>query len=282
MLAAATSPPRCVMTEIPVPEALQPYMPLIVGIVTALLIFTAGWLLAKWSHTLIAKLLRRRSLDESLVRFIASLVQIAVLAATVIAALSQVGIETTSLVALLGSAGIAIGLALQGNLANLASGVMLLLFRPFTIGDFVEGGGKTGTIDEIGLFATTMTTPDNHRVIVPNGSITSNPITNFTTLGKRRATISVGVAYDSDVDQVVALLSEAARSCEQVLTDPAPGVAFVDLGASSLDFNVMVWTLAADFLPAQHAVRKAIYERLNEAGIEIPFQQVVVHQPAKS
>ncbi|HLT35964.1 MAG TPA: mechanosensitive ion channel domain-containing protein, partial [Enhygromyxa sp.] len=190
------------MNEIPVPEALQPYMPLVVGIVTALLIFVGGWLLAKWTHTLVAKLMRRRSVDESLVRFIAAFAQIMLIAATVIAALSQVGVETTSLVALLGSVGIAVGLALQGNLANFASGVMLLITRPFTVGDYVEGGGKTGTIEEIGLFATMMTTPENHRVFVPNGSITSNPITNFTSLGKRRARIEVGVAYGSDIDQV--------------------------------------------------------------------------------
>ncbi|MFO7564575.1 MAG: mechanosensitive ion channel [Enhygromyxa sp.] len=269
------------MTEIPVPEALQPYMPLIVGIVTALLIFVIGWLAAKWTHTLLAKLLRRRSLDESLVRFLSALAQFTVLAATVIAALSQVGIETTSLVALLGSAGIAIGLALQGNLANFASGVMLLLFRPFTIGDFVEAGGKTGTTEEIGLFATTMTTPENHRVIVPNSAITSNPITNFTTLGKRRASIEIGVGYGSDIDRVIEVLREAASSCDKVLADPELRIVFTGFGASSLDFVVMIWTLNADSFPAQHAVRKAIYDRLNAAGIDIPFQQVVVHQAGK-
>lgn len=266
------------MNDIPVPESIEPYMPLIVGIVTALLIFGIGWLLAKWTHTLVAKLLRRRALDESLVRFLAALMQFTVLAATVIAALSQVGIETTSLVALLGSAGIAIGLALQGNLSNFASGVMLLLFRPFTVGDFVEGGGKTGTIEEVGLFATKMTTPENHRVIVPNGSITTNPITNFTTLGKRRATVSVGVAYGSDIDEVTELLLEAGRSVENVLTDPEPSVAFTGFGASSLDFSVHVWSLTSNFLEIQSGVRKAIYDHLAGAQIEIPFNQIVVHQ----
>jgi small conductance mechanosensitive channel len=279
---AATSSPTVIpaMEDLPVPEPLAPYMPLIVGIATAILIFVVGWLLAKWTHTLVAKLLRRRHLDESLVRFLASLLQFAVLAATVIAALGQVGVETTSLVALLGSAGIAIGLALQGNLSNFASGVMLLLFRPFTVGDFIEGGGKTGTVDEIGLFATTMTTPENHRVIVPNGQVTSNPITNFTVLGKRRATITVGVAYGSDIDEVVELLLEAARSVELVLTDPEPGVAFTSFGPSSLDFTVHVWALAQDFGPMQHAVRKAVYDRLAAAQVEIPFNQIVVHQAA--
>jgi small conductance mechanosensitive channel len=266
------------MTEIPVPEALQPYMPLIVGIVTALLIFTIGWLAAKWISTLVVKLLRRRSVDESLIRFLAALIKVAVLAATVIAALAQVGVQTTSLVALLGSAALAIGLALQGNLSNFASGVVLLLFRPFTIGDFIDGAGKTGTVEEIGLFATTLTTPENHRVIIPNTSLTGGPITNFTTLGKRRATIQVGVAYGSDVRQVVEVLREAVSSCEQVLADPEPRIVFAEFGASSLDFNVMIWMLTPDFIMTQHAARIAIYERLDAAGIEIPFQQVVVHQ----
>lgn len=268
------------MKDLPVPEPLAPYMPLIVGIVTAILIFVVGWLVAKWTHTLVAKLLRRRHLDESLVRFLASLLQFTVLAATVIAALGQVGVETTSLVALLGSAGIAIGLALQGNLSHFASGVMLLLFRPFTVGDFVEGGGKTGTVEEIGLFATTLTTPENHRVIVPNGQITSNPITNFTTLGKRRATITVGVAYGNDIDEVVKQLLEAARSVELVLTEPAPWVVFSGFGASSLDFSVHVWSLAKNFGAMQHAVRKAVYNQLTAAQVEIPFNQIVVHQAA--
>jgi small conductance mechanosensitive channel len=266
------------VSDIPVPAALQPYLPLIVGIVTALLIFTIGWLIAKWAHTLIAKLLRRRSADESLVKFLSALAQFAVLAATVIAALGQVGVETTSLVALLGTAGIAIGLALQGNLSHFASGVMLLLFRPFTVGDFIEGGGKSGTVDEVGLFATVLTTPENHKIIIPNAGVTGGPIINFTTLGKRRARIEVGVAYGSDIDQVTEILREAAQSVPDVLTDPEPGIVFTGLGASSLDFAVMVWADNPNFFPIQHQVRKAIYDRLNAAGIDIPFSQIVVHQ----
>jgi small conductance mechanosensitive channel len=267
-------------SDIPVPDALKPYMPLIVGMVTALLIFTIGWLLSKWAHTLIAKVLRRRAADESLVKFISALAQFTVLAATVIAALGQVGVQTTSLVALLGSAGIAIGLALQGNLSHFASGVMLLVFRPFTVGDFIEGGGKSGTVDEVGLFATVLTTPENHKVIIPNAGVTGGPIVNFTTLGKRRAQIDVGVAYGSDIDQVTQVLREAAQSVPDVLTDPEPGIVFTGLGASSLDFAVRIWADNANFFPAQHQVRKAIYERLNAAGIEIPFSQIVVHQAA--
>jgi small conductance mechanosensitive channel len=266
------------MTVIDVPEPLEPYMPLVVGITTALLIFVIGWMLAKWTNMLVTKLLRRREFDESMIRFIASLMQVAVLAAAVIAALSQVGVQTASLVALLGSAGIAIGLALQGNLSNLASGVMILLFRPFVVGDYIEGGSKLGTVEEIGLFASKLTTPENYRVIVPNAQITSNPITNYTTLGTRRASISVGVAYGTDIDQATELLLEAARSCQLVLEDPAPAAVFSSFGLNALEFTVTVWAQASNYVPVQHDVRKSIYDRLAAAGIEIPFQQVVVHQ----
>lgn len=268
------------MTDIPVPKPIQPYMPLIVGAVTAILIFVIGWLISKWTHTIIAKLLRRRSADESLVRFLSALAQYLVLAATVIAALAQVGVETTSLVALLGTVGLAIGLALQGNLSHFASGVMLLAFRPFTVGDFVEGGGKTGTVQEVGLFATVLTTPDNHKVIVPNGSVTTSPITNYTALGKRRAKLDIGVAYGSDIDRTTQVLLEAARSNPRVLEDPEPAVAFAGFGASSIDFAVFIWANNDNFLPAQSEVRKAIYDHLNAAGIDIPFNQIVVHQAA--
>lgn len=230
---------------VPVPEALQPYMPLIIGAATAVLIFIVGWLVSKWTH-----------------------------------ALARVGLETTSLVALLASAGLAIGLALQGSLSHFASGVMLLLFRPFTVGDFVEAGGKTGTIEEIGLFATTLTTPDNHRVTIPNSSITGGAITNFTILGKRRAVINVGVAYGSDVDEVEQMLLAAVGELEAVLDVPGPAAVFGELGASSLDFAVRVWAQNADFGAMQHAARKAIYDKLNAEGIDIPFNQIVVHNPA--
>lgn len=253
---------------------------MIEGVVVALLIFAAGWVVSKWTHVLITKLLHRRKIDESLVRFLASLAQYGVLAACVIAALGTVGIQTASLVALLGAAGLAIGLALQGNLSHFASGVMLLSFRPFTIGDTIEAGGQTGSVAEIGLFATTLITPENHRITVPNGSITGSAITNFTILGQRRATIEVGVAYGSDIDQVTELLTHAVGQLEAILEDPAPAVVFVGLGASSLDFAVRVWAKNDEFFPMQHQARKAVYNALNQANIEIPFNQIVVHQSA--
>ena len=266
------------MKELPLPEVLKPFMPLIVGVVTALVVYVLGWLVSKWAHKLATRVLRKRGLDESMSRFLAALTQYTVLAAAVIIALARVGLETTSLVALLGSAGLAIGLALQGSLSHFASGVMLLTFRPFTIGDFVEAGGKTGSVEEIGLFATSLTTPDNHRVTIPNSSITGGAITNYTQLGTRRAVINVGVAYGSDVTKVSELLLEAVAGVPTVLEDPAPAAVFMELGASSLDFAVRVWAKNEDFGAMQHAARKAVYDQLNAAGIDIPFNQVVVHQ----
>ena len=266
------------MTDLPVPEAIQPYMPMIVGSVTAIVIFIVGIIVAGWVSGFTARTLRRRKLDESLIGFLSSLVRWLVLAAAVIAALERVGLQTTSLVALLGSAGIAIGLALQGNLAHFASGVMILLFRPFKVSDYVEAGGKEGSVTNIGLFTTTLLTLDNETVIVPNGAATSGVMINYTTSGSRRAHIEVGVAYGSKVPEVIAVLQKATARCELALKEPAPVIAFIGLGASSLDFVVLAHCAPPTYNDMLHQVRTAVYEDLEAAGIEIPFAQIVVHQ----
>ena len=266
------------MEDLPVPDVIKPYMPLIVGGVTAIVIFVAGIIAARWAHTLVARTLRRRKVDDSLVGFLASLARWAVLAATVIAALERVGLQTASLVALLGSAGIAVGLALQGNLAHFASGVMILMFRPFRVGDFVESSDKTGTVEAIGLFTTTLVTLDNETVVIPNGTITSSVLTNYTVRGSRRAHVGVGVAYGSSVPRVLEVLRGAADRCALVLRDPAPQVVFVGLGASALDFEVLVHCKPENYAALLHEVRTAVYEELAVAGIEIPFTQIVLHQ----
>lgn len=266
------------MDRIPVPEPLEPYLPFIVGVAAALVIFVIGWIASKWAHRLALVALRKRSVDEALARFLASIAQYAVLAAAVIAALGEAGVETTSLVAVFASAGLAIGLALQGSLGHFASGVMVLLFRPFTLGDTITASGHFGTVDDIGLFATTLVTLDNEKIIIPNGTVTGASIVNHTTLGTRRGAIDVGVVYGADVARVMQVLEQAAKGCDIVLDDPAPAVAFVGLGASSLDFKVFAWSKSDDYLTMLHDVRKAVYDALNAAGIEIPFSQIVVHQ----
>ncbi len=260
------------------PPPLEPYAGLIVGAATALVIFVVGWIVAKWVHALCLRLARRSQVDEALARFLASLAQWAVLAMAVIAALGKVGVQTTSLVALLGAAGLAVGLALQGNLSNFAAGVMILLFRPFTLGDWVTAGGKTGKVKEVGLFASTILTPANETIIVPNAKITSDAISNFSALGTRRGAIAVGIAYGSDVERAMEVMIAACKSVDTVLDDPAPSVNFAGFGASSLDFEVRPWANDADFPGVLHHVRLAIYRALDEEEIEIPFDQIVIHQ----
>ena len=260
------------------PEQLQPYAGLIVGAATALVIFIIGWIAAKWIYMICLRMARRSQVDEALARFLSSLAQYAVLAFAVIAALSKVGVQTTSLIALLGAAGLAIGLALQGSLQNFASGVMLIVFRPFKNGDFVEAAGTSGVVEKISIFTTVMRTPDNREIIIPNGAITSEAITNYTVEGTLRGSIGVGVAYGTDLDQAMAVMIEACQSVGTVLADPAPSVNFDGFEYSSLDFDVRPWATSDDFLAMLHDVRLALCNALNEAGIEIPFDQIVVHQ----
>lgn len=249
------------------------------GALMAMVILVVGWAIGGRVEATIRSLGERRRLDVALTGFLANMARYTVLAATVIAALGKVGVETASLMAIFASAGLAVGLALQGSLANFASGVMILFFRPFTVGDVISAGGETGNVTEVGLFATTLVNPSNHKIIVANSAITGGNITNFTTLGVRRTTVGFGVAYGSDIDQVCSVAKQAAMTCGVVITDPAePAVAFTDMAASSLNFVCHSWSKTEDWLACQHQVRKAIYEALNAEGIEIPFDQVVVHQ----
>jgi small conductance mechanosensitive channel len=260
------------------PPILQPYADLIVGAVVAVVIFVAGWVTSKWAAFIVARLLKRAQVDEALSRFLAAIGRYVVLAATVIIALGTVGIQTTSLVALLASAGLAVGLALQGSLANFASGVMILFFRPFTLQDRVTVAGATGTVTDIGLFATTLKTPDNERIIIPNSSVTGGSITNFTAEGTLRGTIDVGVAYGTDLDVAIRIMMQVCQEEPLALEDPAPAVVFTGFGASSLDFSVRAWASTADVFSMLHNLRVRLYDALNANGIEIPFNQIVVHQ----
>jgi small conductance mechanosensitive channel len=249
-------------------------------LVTALAILVVGWVISRWFHRIVLRGIERRNLDQALGRFLAALARWAVFAATLIVALDQVGIPTTSLLAMFASAGLAIGLALQGSLANFASGVLLLVFRPFNLGDTVATGDNVGRVDDIGLFSTTLVTGDNRRVVVPNSSLTTNTIVNITAQGTRRLEVDVGVAYGSDPDQVVATLMAAVRACPALLTDPEPLVVMVGLGASSLDFRVFAWCNSDDYLLLGHQIRVGCYRALGQAGIEIPYPQLVIHRSA--
>jgi len=259
-------------------DSLETYWPLIVNVASALAIIVIGWLVSKWAYRLILRAFRMRKFDEALGRFLASMGKYAILTAVVISALGKVGVQAASLITIFATAGLAIGLALQGSLSNFASGVMILLFRPFDIGDRVEAAGATGVVRDIGIMVTTITTPENHRIIIPNSNILGNNITNYTAEGVMRGAVEVGVAYGSDVAAVKEILLKAVKSVALVQQEPEPGVVFTGLGASSLDFKVLAWAPPSDFFPMLDEVRKAVYDHLNDAGIDIPFNQIVVHQ----
>lgn len=255
-------------------------LPIATGILLGLAILIIGWIVSKWANAMVLKASRKAKLDEALARFLGSIAQYTVLAAAVISALGRVGVQTTSLVAVFASAGLAVGLAMQGSLSSFASGVMILFFRPFTLEDVVQVSGEVGTVKDVGLFATTLLTPDNHTIIVPNSQITSGNITNFTRVGTRRATISIGVAYGVDLEKASKVLLEAISGMDQVLQDPAPSVVLSGFGASSVDFNVYYFATVPNWWASQNVAKKRIYDALNAANIEIPFNQIVVHNAA--
>ena len=258
------------------PDSMDGQAALIAGAIYALLILIVGWIASKWASGATTKMLRKRKVDEALLRFLSSIVRYTLLAAFIIAALEKVGIASTSLVAVFASAGLAIGLALQGSLGNFASGVMILFFRPFGLGDRVKAGGEVGVVEDIGLFATTMKTPANETIIVPNSAVTGGVIYNYTREGTLRGAIDVGVAYGSDIGKVMEILLKAAKDSDLVLADPEPAIAFVEMAASSINFKILAWSTADDFLGMMHNVRRSAYESLNAAGIEIPFDQVEI------
>ena len=257
---------------------LESYLPLIRGVAIAIAILVVGWIIARWTNRLLQHALARRKVDQALLRFLAAIAQYLVIAAAIISALGAVGIQTTSLVAVLASAGLAIGLALQGSLASFASGVMILFFRPFNLKDLVAIAGQTGVVADIGLFSTTLTTPANETVIVPNSAITSATIVNFTRKGTLRGAVDVNLAYGTEVTRALEVMTSAARRTDRVLADPAPAVAFANFGPYALQFTVFAWANAADYLDMLHNLRRALYEDLNAAMLTIPLSQIVLQE----
>ncbi len=268
------------MNELLTEERIALLAELALQALTALAIFFIGWIVSKWVLNISLKAFRKLGLEEALARFFSSFLRYGVLVMTVITALARVGVETTSLAAVIAAAGLAVGLALQGSLSNFASGVLILIFRPFSIGDLISAAGHQGKVEDIGLFATTLTTPAAENIILPNASITADSIVNHTASGKIRISIDAGVAYGTDIGQVIKVLLEAANDSEHVLKDPAPAVAFIEMAASSINFAVHCWSDPDNFIDMEHNVRRSIYEHLEKAEIEIPFDQLVVHKSA--
>lgn len=244
----------------------------------AIAILIVGWIIAGWAQSGTRRALNRvKWMDDTIRPIFASIVRYLVVIITIIAVLNQFGVETTSIIAVLGAAGLAVGLALQGTLSNVAAGVMLLFLRPFKIGDYVTAAGVGGTVKEVGLFATELATADNVYISVPNSSIFGSTISNFSRHETRRLDIAVGVSYGADLNTAFEVLHGVIHTDGRALDDPAPEIMVMDLADSSVNLNMRFWVNAGDYWPCKFAVTKAAKEALDAAGIEIPFPQTVVH-----
>ena len=246
-------------------------------IVGAVLIFIVGRWVAGFLSRLAGKAMRRAKVDETLVRFVQNLCYVALLTFIIIAALAKMGLQTASFVAVLGAAGLAIGLALQGSLSNFASGVLMLIFKPIRVGDFVEAGGAKGSVKEIGIFTTILNSPDNVRIIVPNSQVTGSNISNYTVNGTRRVDMVIGVSYEDDLQKTKEVIEKVLAGDERILPDPSPVVAVSALADSSVNFVVRPWVKSADYWPTHFDLTAKIKVALEENGITIPFPQRDVH-----
>ena len=247
------------------------------NILSAIVILILGRIFVGILNGVIRRILIRNKTDETLAKFLLSLTKIALMTFVVIAAISALGVQTTSFVAVIGAAGLAVGFALQGSLANFASGVMLIIFRPFKAGDYVEAGGSSGTVESIQIFSTTLNTPDNRKVIVPNGKVTGDSIVNYSAMEKRRIDFVFGIGYDDDIKKAKGMLEKILSGDERILKDPAPTVAVLELGDSSINFAVRPWVKTSDYWSVYFAVTEKVKLTFDREGISIPFPQRDVH-----
>ena len=243
----------------------------------ALLILISGIILSKWFVKLVCRGMRRAKIDDMLVDFVTSLLKWALYFVFIIAALNRLGVPTTSFIAVLGAAGLAIGLALKDSLQNFAAGVMLIIFRPFKTGDFIQAGGAEGVVENVHIFSTTMRTPDNREIILPNGDIFGGKIVNNNARGTRRIDLVIGVGYDDDLRKAKQVLEGVLAVEERLLKDPEPLIAVGELGASSVDILVRPWVKTTDYFATKCALTENIKLALDDAGISIPFPQMDLH-----
>ncbi|MBQ0719878.1 MAG: mechanosensitive ion channel [Gammaproteobacteria bacterium] len=248
-----------------------------VKMIVALLIFVIGKWVAKKLSNVTRRLMLSREVDTALVNFMSSMVYYALLIFVVIAALGQVGIQTASFVAIVGAAGLAIGLAMQGSLSNFAAGVLIIIFKPFKIGDFVEMAGTSGVIENIMIFTTEMKTGDNKKVIVPNSSVLGGIITNYSANDTRRVDLIMGIGYSDDIDKAKRVLGELVAADERILKEPAPVIAVSELADSSVNFVVRPWVKSADYWGVYFDLTEAVKKRFDQEGISIPYPQQDIH-----
>jgi len=269
--------PEKLLEENPVELFNEYVLPWLDNILLAIVIFVVGRWVAKLVVKLAKTLMTKAKVDELLVNFIASILTGLLTLVVIIAALDQLGVNTTSLVALIGAAGLAVGLALQGTLANFASGVLLIVFKPFKVGDFVEAGGVAGVVESINIFNSTFRTGDNKEITVPNGSIYGGVITNFSARDTRRIDMVIGIGYDDDIKLAKETLAEIIDDDKRILRDPAPVIAVSELADSSVNFVVRPWVNSADYWAVQWNLLETIKLTFDEKGIGIPYPQMDIH-----
>jgi small conductance mechanosensitive channel len=246
-------------------------------IIGAILIFLIGKWVARRLTDVTLKVMQKAEVDPTLLRFAENLVYMLLMVVVVLAALNTLGVQTTSFVAILGAAGLAVGLALQGTLGNVGSGVLLIIFRPFQVGDFVNAGGEAGSVEAISLFATTLKTPDNKVIIIPNSAVTGGNITNFSAKETRRVELTFGIGYSDDLRKAKGILQEIIDADERVLRDPEPFVAVSELAESSVNFVVRLWVKRGDYWDVYFDTIEKVKLTFDEKGISIPYPQMDIH-----
>lgn len=266
------------LENIDIAELINTYViPWGINIAFALAIFIIGRMVVKTIMKVVRAIMEKAGTDEILINFICAIANTILMLFIAIAALDQLGVDTTSLVALIGAAGLAIGLSLQDSLKNFASGVLLIIFRPFKAGDFIEAGGVSGVVEKINIFNTVMRTGDNREVIVPNGSIYGGTITNFSARDTRRIDMVFGIGYGDDIRKAKEIIQGILDADERIHDDPAPLVAVAELGDSSVNFNVRPWVNSGDYWPVRFDLTEKIKLAFDDNGISIPFPQMDLH-----
>jgi small conductance mechanosensitive channel len=240
------------------------------------ILIIGGWI-AKQLKKLIIKLMQKSKVDATLISFVASLAYVVMQVFVVVAALEKLNVKTTSFVAILGAAGLAVGLALQGSLANFAAGILMIIFKPFKVGELVEAGGVLGTVREIGIFTTIVDTLDNKKTIVPNAKLTADNITNYSANDTRRVDLEAGISYGDDIDKARAAIEAALAEVSGILENPAPDIFVSEMADSSVNFKVRPWCRPDDYWTVYFGVTEALKKRFDSEGISIPFPQRDVH-----
>jgi len=248
-----------------------------INIILAILTYIIGRWIAKLLKNTLIKFMQRSNTDPLLITFLSNLAYAAILVFVIISALGQLGIQTTSFIAILGAAGLAIGLALQGSLSNFAAGVLMIIFRPFTVGDFIEAAGVSGVVEGIDIFTTRIRTGDNKSIFVPNGGIMGGNIVNYSAKETRRIDLVIGIGYDADIKKAKDILMEIVNADERILKDPSVTIGVAELAESSVNIALRPWVKSADYGSVLFALNETIKLRFDEASISIPFPQRDIH-----